>query len=133
MGHPVQIFFSLMNKIFLRSVVELILRDHKFFILKFWDPLGPPYEQNENFCMWGVEKCIFSKTLIFPRLLWSNYINNSRLFLNFFFSSCPCLWYWTAHILEKMKILDKSQKNCYWSWNFWHRIFISSDKKENLQ
>ena len=23
------------------------------FLLQFWDPLGPPYEQNENFCMWG--------------------------------------------------------------------------------
>ena len=53
MGHPVQkFFFALIKKIFLQTLVEIIFRYHKIF-LGFWDPLGPPYEQNENFCMWG--------------------------------------------------------------------------------
>ena len=50
-GHQVQNhFFALIKKIFLQTLVEIIFRYHKFF-LGFWDPLGPPYEQNENFCM----------------------------------------------------------------------------------
>ena len=50
-GHQVKnIFFALIKKIFLQSLVEMILRYHTFF-LGFRDSLGPPYEQNENFCM----------------------------------------------------------------------------------
>ena len=53
-GHQVQNnFFALIKKIFLQPLVEIIFRYHKEFFLGFWDPLGPPYEQNENFCMWG--------------------------------------------------------------------------------
>ena len=43
-------FFALIKKIFLQTLVEIILRYHKIF-LGFWDPLGPPYEANKNFCM----------------------------------------------------------------------------------
>ena len=47
-----KIFFCFnKKKIFLHPLVEIIFRYHKFS-LGFWDPLGPPYEQNENFCMW---------------------------------------------------------------------------------
>ena len=53
MGHPVQFFFALIKKIFLQTLVEIIFRYHKIF-LGFWDPLGPPYEQNENFYIQGV-------------------------------------------------------------------------------
>ena len=41
-------FFALIKKIFLQTLVEIIFRYHKIF-LGFWDPLGPPYEQNKNF------------------------------------------------------------------------------------
>ena len=41
-------FFSLTKKIFLQPLVEIIFRYHKIF-LGFWDPLGPPYEQNKKF------------------------------------------------------------------------------------
>ena len=41
-------FFALIKKIFLQPLVEIIFRYHKFF-LGFWDPLGPPYEQNKIF------------------------------------------------------------------------------------
>ena len=47
-----KIFFALIKKIFLHTLVEIIFRYHKIF-LGFWDPLGTPYEQNENFLMWG--------------------------------------------------------------------------------
>ena len=40
-------FFALIKKIFLQTLVEIIFRYHKIF-LGFWDPLGPPYEQNKN-------------------------------------------------------------------------------------
>ena len=45
-------FFALIKKIFLQPLVEIFFRYHKIFFKGFWDPLGPPYEQNENFCMW---------------------------------------------------------------------------------
>ena len=45
-------FFPLIKKIFLQTLVEIISRYHDFF-LGFWDPLGPPYGQNENFYIWG--------------------------------------------------------------------------------
>ena len=49
-GHQVQNnFFALIKKIFLQSVVEIIFRYQKNIFLWFWDPLGSPYEQNENF------------------------------------------------------------------------------------
>ena len=48
-GTPSTIFFfALIKKIFLQTLVEIIFRYHKFF-LGFWDPLGPPYEQNKIF------------------------------------------------------------------------------------
>ena len=48
-----KIFFCL-KKIYLQTLVEIILDIIKFF-LEFWDPLGPPYKQNENFYIWGVK------------------------------------------------------------------------------
>ena len=41
--------FVLIKKIFLQPLVEIIFRYH-FRVL---DPLGPTYEQNEKFYMWG--------------------------------------------------------------------------------
>ena len=42
-GHQVQNnFFALIIKIFLQTLVEIIIRYHKNFFLGFWDPLGPP-------------------------------------------------------------------------------------------
>ena len=40
-------FFFNNKKIYLQTLVEIIFRYHKIF-LGFWDPLGPPYEQNKN-------------------------------------------------------------------------------------
>ena len=45
LGHPVQhIVFALIKKIFLQTLIEISFRYQTF--LEFWDPLGPPYEQN---------------------------------------------------------------------------------------
>ena len=53
-GHQVQnIFFALIKKIVLQTLVEIIFRYLKIFFLGCWDPLGLPYDQNENFCLWG--------------------------------------------------------------------------------
>ena len=70
-GHQVQKnFFALIKKIFLQTLVEIIFRYHNFF-LGFWDPLGPPYEQNEKFCMWGhgYQKWV-------KRVLWVHFWRN---------------------------------------------------------
>ena len=48
LGHPVQIFFAIIKKLFIQPLGEIIFRYHKIF-LGFWDPLGPPYEQNKIF------------------------------------------------------------------------------------
>ena len=48
------IFLLLIKKIFLQTLVEIIFRDHQKFC---FDPLGPPYKQNEEkskFHIWSV-------------------------------------------------------------------------------
>ena len=45
-----RIFFALIKKIFLQTLIEIILRYYKFFF-RVLGPPWPPYEQNENFCM----------------------------------------------------------------------------------
>ena len=42
-GHQV----ALIKKIFLQTLVEIIVRYHKNF-LGFWEPQGPPYEENKK-------------------------------------------------------------------------------------
>ena len=57
-GHPVQIFlffFALIKQIVLKTLVEIIFRDHTIF----FRVLGPPYNQNEEqskFYIWSVLK-----------------------------------------------------------------------------
>ena len=50
----------------------------KKIFLGFWDPLGPPYDQNENFCMWGHGYQNWVK-----RVLWVHFWRNSwKIFKN---------------------------------------------------
>ena len=42
------LFFALIKKISLLTLVEIIFRYHKKTFLDFWDPLGPPYNQKEK-------------------------------------------------------------------------------------
>ena len=74
--HSTKYFFALIKIIFLQTIVVIISRYQKKFFLstgtpyeenenfyiwglvyqnRFWALLGPPYEQNEKFYIWGVE------------------------------------------------------------------------------
>merc|ERR1711860_362673 len=70
-------FFALIKKIFLQTLVEIIFRYHKIF-LGFWDPLGPPYEQNKN-CLhvrsWVSKWCKKGALSSFLKEFWGNIQN----------------------------------------------------------
>ena len=56
-GTPSTKKFALIIRISLQPLDEIIVRYHYFF-LEFWDPLGPPYkqqnEEKQNFQIWSV-------------------------------------------------------------------------------
>ena len=61
-----EFLFSLIKKIFLQTLVEIIFKYHKIF-LGFWDPLGPPYEQNKNFLhVWSWVSKLHKRVLLVP-------------------------------------------------------------------